>query len=149
MAAVFLDTNVFLYSVGADHPYRDSCRRILRHAVREPTIANTSTEVVQEILHVLRRKGRTEEAVRLARDTLKLFPAALTVTGPDLSAACDFIERYPGLPTRDAIHVAVMRVNGLDRIVTADRHFDGVEGIRRLDPSVPTAALGGSDSSRS
>ncbi len=47
----FLDTAVFMYAGGADHPFRTSCRTILRRAAMGEFAATTSTEVVQEILH--------------------------------------------------------------------------------------------------
>ena len=35
---------------------------------------------------------------------------------------------------RDAAHAAAMLDNGLTYIIIADRHFDIIEGITRLDP---------------
>jgi len=35
---------------------------------------------------------------------------------------------------RDLVHLAVMRRAGCTHIVTADRGFDGLSGIQRLDP---------------
>ena len=32
------------------------------------------------------------------------------------------------------IHIAIMQNNGIDTIVSADRHFDGIDGVTRLDP---------------
>lgn len=40
----------------------------------------------------------------------------------------------PELSARDLIHVAIMRRVGSRQIVTADRAFDAIEGIERLDP---------------
>lgn len=37
-----------------------------------------------------------------------------------------------GVPARDAPHVAVMRSNRIDRILSFDRGFDAVPGIERL-----------------
>jgi len=45
--------------------------------------------------------------------------------------------RTPGrahLPVRDAVHAAVMARHGVRLIVTADRHFEGVPGVVRVDP---------------
>jgi predicted nucleic acid-binding protein len=41
---------------------------------------------------------------------------------------------HPRLEARDLIHFAVMRRFGVTRIISADRGFDGVPGIERLDP---------------
>ena len=40
------------------------------------------------------------------------------------------------LTTRDAIHAAVVFEHGLEGIVSADRDYDRIPGLRRLDPIV-------------
>ncbi len=42
----FLDTNVFLYAAGADHPLRDPCQRILHRVAAGELAATTSSKVV-------------------------------------------------------------------------------------------------------
>ena len=37
-----------------------------------------------------------------------------------------------GMRARDALHLAVMQRHGIDRIMTFDRGFDGIPGIRRV-----------------
>jgi predicted nucleic acid-binding protein len=93
--------------------------------------AVTSTEVVQEILYVLIRRGFRETGLKLARHTTELLGDLLPVTQADLLTACDLIEVYPALPARDAIHAATMMNNSIFEIITADGHFDEVRGIRR------------------
>lgn len=53
MSMVFLDTNVFLYAVGAAHPLRELGQNVLRRVTNGDLLATTSTEVIQEILYVL------------------------------------------------------------------------------------------------
>ena len=48
----------------------------------------------------------------------------------------------PGLSVRDAVHSAVVMEHGLDGIVSADRHFDRIPGLRRYDPADLAAAQG-------
>jgi predicted nucleic acid-binding protein len=100
--------------------------------------AQTSSEVVQEVLYVLSRKGRHAEAIRLARCILDLFPDLLSVTQVDMALACDILEANPALPCRDAVHAATMRRAGLDSIVSVDQHFDQIEWLRRIDPASET-----------
>lgn len=38
------------------------------------------------------------------------------------------------LQTRDAIHVATALDLGIGSIVSPDRHFEGIDGITRIDP---------------
>jgi hypothetical protein len=37
-----------------------------------------------------------------------------------------------GLSARDAVHVAIMQIQGIDRILSFDRGFDDFAGITRL-----------------
>ena len=121
MATAFLDTNVFLYAAGAGHPLKKPSQRILRLAARKELAATTNTEVVQEILYVLSRRGEGEKARRLAPNVLQLFPGMLPVTGDDMASACQLSGRFPNLPVRDAVHAATMVNNGLRTIITGCR----------------------------
>lgn len=131
---IFLDTNVFLYAAGREHPLREPCRRVLRRVEDGSLAANTNVEVVQEILYVLTRRALEEKGRRLARSVLGLFPDVLPLSALDLGAALDLLGEHPGLTPRDAIHVATMRRRGIDTLISADTHFDRVEDIRRIDP---------------
>lgn len=132
---VFLDANVFLYAAGRAHSYREPCRRVLRRVERGALPANTSVEVVQELLYVLWRRGMARQGTQLARNVMDLFPEMLPQTRSDLREACDLLDRHSGLTPRDAVHVATMRSHGIETIISADVHFDEVEGIQRIDPS--------------
>lgn len=132
---VFLDANVFLYAAGGEHRLREPCRRILRKVEDGSLPANTGSEVVQELLFVLSRRGLGERGISLARTVLALFPEALPMTRAEVAGACDLLERHPSLTPRDAVHVATMQGHGIDTVVSADTHFDVVDGIRRIDPA--------------
>ena len=131
-STVFLDTNVFLYAIGKPHSLKAASQRVLERVGEGELDAVTNTEVVQEFLHVLIRKGERETGLKLASRTIELLGGLLPVTQTDISTACDLLGRYPALPPRDAIHEATMLNNGIFEIVTADGHFDEVQGIRRF-----------------
>jgi predicted nucleic acid-binding protein len=130
---IFLDTNVFLYAAGGEHRLREPARRILRLLEAGTLAATTSVEVVQELTFVLWRRGLHRQGRELARIVLRLFPAMLPLTRADLELALSVLDRSPSLTPRDAVHVATMRRHGIDTIASADRHFDDVSGIRRID----------------
>jgi uncharacterized protein len=132
MPTIFLDTNVFLYAVGAQHPLKAPSQKVLSLVGDGTLEAASNTEVVQEILYVLGRRGQRETASKLARHVIELLGPLLPVTQADISVTCDLMDRYPALPTRDAIHAATMLNNGISDIITSDGHFDAVRGIRRL-----------------
>jgi predicted nucleic acid-binding protein len=132
MPTVFLDTNVFLYAIGAQHPLKAAGQQVLSLVGDGTLDATSSTEVLQEILHVLSRRGHRDTALQLTRHAIDLLSPVLPVTQADISAACDLMTRHAALSTRDAIHAATMLNNGISAIVTSDGHFDAVQGIQRL-----------------
>jgi hypothetical protein len=131
---VFLDTNIFLYAAGPSHPLREVCAKVLLRVADGALDATINSEVVQEILYVLTRRGRREDALTLAHHLTSLFPDLLPVTREDIAVACDVLRQYPRLSVRDAIHTATMLRNGLETVVSVDSDFDQVSQVRRLAP---------------
>ena len=130
----FLDTNIFLYAAGGDHPYRQPCQHILRRVAEAELDATTSSEVVQEVLYVLMRRGLRTQAIALARNILAVFPALLEVGANEMNAACDLLESMPELPPRDAVHAATMLTHEIATIISADTHFDQLAQLKRIAP---------------
>lgn len=58
--------------------------------------------------------------------------AVLPITGDDVLSARDILLATPGLSSRDALHVAVMRAHEVSSILSFDRGFDRVDGIHRI-----------------
>jgi len=132
---VFLDAAVFMYAIGEEHPLRDPCQRVLRHAAEQRIDAVTSAEVVQEVLHRYLAVGRPDIAIGAARGILTAFGPVMPVTHEVMSRVADLAGRHsPTLSARDLVHVATCIEHGIDEIVTTDRGFDQVEGLTRIDP---------------
>ena len=131
---VFLDTNIFLYAAGTAHPLREACEKVLRQVVDGTLDATANSEVVQEILYVLARRGRREDGLALAGYLISLFPDLLPVAREDIGQACELLRRHPRLAVRDAIHAATMLRNGVKTIVSVDPDFDQIPQIKRLAP---------------
>lgn len=134
MARLFLDSNVFLYALGAASPYREDCRAILSAVGAGQLDVVTSSEVLQELLHVRSRRLGVTDATSAVRQAAGMMSEVLPVTGTDLLEACTLLDRHPHLSVRDALHVAVMRAAGITRLVSVDRDFDSAPGMERLDP---------------
>jgi predicted nucleic acid-binding protein len=58
-----------------------------------------------------------------------------SVLAADVRAAAELAAEYPSLDGRDLVHVAVMTRLGVNQIVSADRAFDRIADIERLDPA--------------
>jgi predicted nucleic acid-binding protein len=52
----------------------------------------------------------------------------------------DLIGQHVTLAARDLVHVATRLEEGISEIVSPDRGFDTVAGIRRLDPDIELLA---------
>jgi hypothetical protein len=62
---VFIDSNVPMYLVGADHPHKVDARRLLEGLIANGERLLTSAEVMQEIVHryvVIRRRDAIQPA---------------------------------------------------------------------------------------
>lgn len=77
-----------------------------------------------------RRSPPVLAAARLAARTLRVLP----LTAYDVFLAADLARIYPGLPSRAALHVAIMLNNGELELVSDDTAFDQVSEIRRIPP---------------
>jgi predicted nucleic acid-binding protein len=131
---VFLDTNVFLYAIGGESPHRDSCRNLLAAVGKGDVDAVTSSEVLQEVLHIRTRRVDLADGIQAARSAASMVAEVLAVTGNDVLAACKVLEKHPQISARDALHVAVMKANQLHTLISVDKDFDPIRDIKRVDP---------------
>jgi len=130
----FMDACVPIYAAGGEHPYKESCARIIMGIARREIEAATDTEVIQEVAYRFHAIGRRAEGLEVAEGVLSLMEEVLPVTRRDATRFLELQRSYPFLSTRDAVHVAVMMGAGLGLIISADRHFDGVPEVHRVDP---------------
>lgn len=128
---IFVDSNIPMYLVGAPHPNKEAARALLERAITDGEALVTDAEVLQEILHRYVAIDR-RDAIGPATDVLlgvvdEVFP----VERIDVERAGRLVLANP-LSARDAVHVAIMRRRGVERILSFDRGFDGVDGIVRI-----------------
>lgn len=138
MRSYLVDTNVFVYARGREHSYREPCRAVLKAVQDGNVVLEASVELLQEVTHLLLR--RTEDRAA-ALDEVDEIRAACRVHPLDLetwSIASDLLRSHAGLGTRDAVHAATAVQIGLTEILSTDRVFDEIEGVRRVDPAVMT-----------
>lgn len=129
---IFLDSNVPMYLVGAEHPNKHAARRLLERSIASSERMVTDAEVLQEILHryvAIRRRDAIGPCVDAL---LALADEVYPVEAEDVLAARTLLLGSDRLSARDAIHVAVMRRSGVRRILSFDTGFDAVDGIERI-----------------
>lgn len=129
---IFVDSNVPMYLIGAPHANKGEARRLLEECIHREERLVTDAEVLQEILHryvAIRRR----DAIQPAFDALlgvvdEVFP----IEQADAERAKAVLLGNDCLSARHALHVAVMERNGVRRVLSFDRAFDEVPGVRRL-----------------
>ena len=129
---ILIDSNIPMYIVGASHPNKVAALRILEKTIMDRQRLVTDAEVFQEILHRYISINR-REVIQPAFDALLgLVDSVLAVDRETVIEAKQLLQGYPKLSARDALHLAVMRLHGIDRILSFDSGFDGVQGITRM-----------------
>ncbi len=129
---IFVDANVPMYIVGADDRLRIDAQRIVERLTAERQRLVTSSEVFQEILHRYVSIDR-RDAIEPAFEALRgVIDEVLSVEEQDVFLARDLVHAHASLSARDALHAAVMRRRQIAEIVSFDRGFDELSGIRRL-----------------
>jgi predicted nucleic acid-binding protein len=116
---IFVDTNVFMYAVGKEHPLRERARRFFLQGQHKEPLA-TSAEVMQELMHAYLPVGRLETldaALLLVESVAEIWPDE----AEDVRTARLLISRYPELGSRDLIHLACCRRRNAASIQTFDR----------------------------
>jgi hypothetical protein len=129
--AVLVDTSVFAYALGGDHPQRQPCRQFLREARQNGLELHASVEMVQELTYHRMRKTDAATAADQGR-----YAARACILHAFDERVLDAALRLIGEGTvrgRDAVHAATAAVAGISTIVSTDLAFDAV--LDRLDPS--------------
>jgi uncharacterized protein len=129
---ILVDSNIPMYLVGAPHSHKTDAQRLLERYVSERVRLVTDAEVLQEILHRYVALDR-RDAIQPAFDALLgLVDEVFPVDAATVERAKGIVLGNRSLSARDAIHVAVMQREGVARILSFDRGFDGVPGLERL-----------------
>ncbi len=118
---IFIDSNVFIYAVGKPHPLKDSAREFFLESRNQGKRLVTSSEVLQELMHVYLPVDRIKEldaALDLASNgTDKIFPIQLET----IQNARFLVDQYPELSARDLIHLAVCHQYKIRELKSFDR----------------------------
>jgi hypothetical protein len=129
---IFIDSNIPMYLVGADHPHKTDAQRLLEKAIVAGDALVTDVAVFQEILHRYVAIDR-REAISPAWELLtSITDQVAPIDSDDVTVARDLVLSGVAVSARDAIHVAVMRRLGCSHIMTFDRGLDVVPGVTRV-----------------
>lgn len=156
--AVFLDANTLTYYFQPHPVWGPVCSDLLRRIANQELAGFTSTHVLGEVSHRLMtiqasvqlgwpfagigNRLRTNPAAvqkltafrRAIDDVLHSNLQVLAIPPPLLATAAALSQQF-GLLTNDGLIVAVMQVNGLDKLASNDADFDRVPGLTRYAPA--------------
>jgi len=133
---IVLDTTILAYAVGSEHPLREACRGVLTAHGEGRVEATTTIEVIQEFAHVRARRRSRADAAHIARQYLYAFNV-LVPTADDLDRGLSLFEEHSALGAFDAVLAAVALGREAQALVSADRAFASVPGLRWVDPQTP------------
>jgi uncharacterized protein len=129
------DTGVFVYALGGEHRYREPCRAILREVQSRRLAAEASVELIHEFAYVRMRRVADRADVALAARAISRSLSLHTVERGDMERALDLWSEHEQLDVRDAIFAAQALNRGIEAILSPDSDFDGIPGLRRIDPA--------------
>jgi hypothetical protein len=132
---IFVDTNVFMYAVGRQHPLQAEARLFFDESLATQWRLVTSSEVLQELLHAylpVQRISTLDAALALV-DTC--VSSVWSVEAEDVRFARVLLDRFPDLSARDLLHLACCKRRGVHNVKTFDRIFGGA--VSSLSPPPP------------
>lgn len=133
---ILLDTTVLVYAVGEDHPLADPCSELLGAVALGQISATTTIGVLQEFAHVRARRQGRDDASEMARRFGELLGPLACPSDAEVGPAMALFREVPALGAFDAVLAATARA-GNAALVSADRAFAGVPGLRLHDPASP------------
>ncbi|MBD3155078.1 MAG: PIN domain-containing protein [Candidatus Aenigmarchaeota archaeon] len=130
----FVDANIFLeVQLGGERS--EECKKFLERIYKNKFDAITSDFIIYICLIQIQNKSGSSEKMGKFMDFLTNLEA-LEILRPStsiISKALRFMENYK-LDFNDALVVASMVENNIDKLVSFDTDFDKVEEIERIEP---------------
>ena len=131
---ILVDANIMMYAAGLPHKFKQPSARFLERVAEGEYDAAIDAEALQEILHRYRAIRRWKDGRRVFDLTRQIFSTVIPITAEVLDDARRLLDDHAHLMARDALHAAVVIGEQLDAIYSYDQDFDGIPGVRRLEP---------------
>jgi len=136
---IYLDTNVFIYAIEQHPEYGKACARVLQDVQDGRLKAACSQLVLVEVLTVLKKLNSVLDKqkkkpldIRANVDAILSLPITwFELNIFTIKRASEYHYAVSGV---DYIHLATMEINNITTVVSADRDFDKVDFVKRMDP---------------
>ncbi|MBI2595361.1 type II toxin-antitoxin system VapC family toxin [Candidatus Daviesbacteria bacterium] len=135
MNVLYLDTNIFIYLSDAQSIYHKDSQAFINYCQREKILVATSAETIQEIIHYSKNTKQLKKGLILAGVVLKMVDELFPVTQTTIRIFLEEVKRYPNIKSRDLVHFSTCLENKIERLVTYDREFTSLKGVKVLNPA--------------
>lgn len=132
---IVLDTTVLLYAKGMDHPLRDPSRRLIAAVTEGEVEATTTSEAIQEFVHVRAKRRGHADAVALGDDYADLLSPLLTIAAEQLHHGLEIFARCERVGAFDGVLAAAALSIGASALVSADAAFATVPALTHVHPN--------------
>ncbi len=130
---IYLDANIFVFAFLESGNYGQSFRKILGMVEEQKIFASTSALTIDEVLWVLSKEIPKNEAISACKSILNIKGLKILVVDKNtISESLNIVENY-NLKPRDAIHIAVMKINKIKEILSEDSDFDKIKEIKHYN----------------
>jgi hypothetical protein len=130
---IVLDTTVLVYAVGDRHELREPARALVDAVASGAVRATTTPEAIQEFAHVRARRRDRKDAAALAALYADLLSPVLEVGEAELRAGLELCARHDALDAFDAVLAAAAMAREATALVSADRAYEAVKGLRFVE----------------
>ena len=132
----FIDTNVFLRLLTADHPQKsDACLRMFRNALEEQEPLFTSDLVIAEIIWVLEGFYHLKKEEIVNRMEKILNTANLHCQNKKLLQECLILYLEKDIDFIDTYNAVLMKKEKIDVLHTYDKDFESIPWITSQEPA--------------
>ena len=129
---VFLDSNVPMYLLGAEHPNKALASAELSRLITSRERLITDAAVYEELVYLYATIGR-RDMIQPAFDVLSsMVDEVIAIDQAHVNAAKALVLAYPEVSARDAVHAATMQQNDVRQILTFDTGFDLIPDLQRI-----------------
>ena len=131
---MYIDSNIFILAGTDSGKKGKNCRKIIKDIDKNGIVCSSSYLVIDEVIWILKKKLGKKFAIKL---TKKIFSFPIRWVDVNRSIIFKMIEVMENtkLDPRDALHLASMKENGISTIISEDKDFDKLTGIKRVDSS--------------
>lgn len=134
---IYIDTNTIVYAIENHPKYGSSCKKVLLDIQNKKLDVCASFLVLIELISVLTRINRKMGTGRKI-DVRKSIEAVMSlpiiwfdINSFSIERAAEYTYNISGA---DYIHIALMEINMVNLIISADAQLDKVDIIKRIDP---------------